>query len=327
MERPLVSIITPTYNRADLLAETIESVLGQDYPRMEYLVLDDGSSDSTIQVLESYSDNRLRWYHHSNMGETRTVNRGFSLAKGEILCVLSSDDPLLPGAVRSAVDALQAHPQAVVVCPDYLVIDKHGTICQQRQCGALSLEDMVPKHECGPGPAAFFRASLLDQIGPRDPEFRYVADFDFWLRAAGRGHIVRIPRVLACFREHEGSISSCVQDSDKAEEHLRLVEKIFAMPESRKLSPLRLEAYATAHYVAGVNAIGGGRRFHFAQALRYFAAGAAWRQVWWRLPWMLLLLFEPFPFFRRLRQKAIAFRYPTPWRGRHYRDFWQGCPG
>src|SRR5882762_9777707 len=108
---PLVTIITPTYNRADLLMETIESVLSQDYPNIEYIVLDDGSTDGTEEKVKGQrskfkSDKVFRFYSQENKGETKTVNRGFSLASGEIICVVSSDDPLLPGAVSAAVSFL-----------------------------------------------------------------------------------------------------------------------------------------------------------------------------------------------------------------------------
>ena len=96
---PLVSIITPAYNRQSLIEETILSVIGQDYPNLEYLVLDDGSSDDTLSVIKKYAKH-LRYDAHPNMGETRTVNKGFTMARGEILAVVNSDDPLLPGAVR-----------------------------------------------------------------------------------------------------------------------------------------------------------------------------------------------------------------------------------
>jgi len=99
---PLVTVVTPVYNREDYLEEVILSVLGQDYPNIEFIVLDDGSTDGTLQVIWKYRE-RLRWESHANMGQTRTVNKGFSMAKGEIVGVVNSDDPLLPGAIREIV--------------------------------------------------------------------------------------------------------------------------------------------------------------------------------------------------------------------------------
>jgi glycosyltransferase involved in cell wall biosynthesis len=96
----LVTIITPAYNRANYLDETIQSILNQDYPNLEYIVLDDGSKDNTVEVLKKYRG-RIIWETHPNIGETRTVNKGLSMAHGDIIGIVNSDDPLLPGAVAS----------------------------------------------------------------------------------------------------------------------------------------------------------------------------------------------------------------------------------
>ena len=123
--RPTVSIVTPAYNQADYLAETIDSVLAQDYPNLEYLVLDDGSTDTTPEVLQRY-DGRLNWERHANMGQSSTLNKGWSQARGTYLGYLSSDDRLLPHAVSRLVDALDSHPEVSVVYCDFNLIDKHG---------------------------------------------------------------------------------------------------------------------------------------------------------------------------------------------------------
>ena len=103
---PLVSVITPVYNRADLLPETIDSVLSQDYPNIQYIVLDDGSTDNTLETIKQYTD-RLIIEAHPNIGETATVNKGFGMAEGEFICVVNSDDPLIPGAITALVDAIR----------------------------------------------------------------------------------------------------------------------------------------------------------------------------------------------------------------------------
>ena len=124
---PRVTVITPAFNRASLLEETILSVLEQDYPNLEYIVLDDGSEDGTLEVIKKFQ-NRLRWDSHANMGETRTVNKGFSMAEGDIIGVVSSDDLLLPGAISKAVQRLLQKPDVVVVYPDWQIIDAEGGV-------------------------------------------------------------------------------------------------------------------------------------------------------------------------------------------------------
>lgn len=207
MAAPLrVSIITPTYNRAELLPETIESVLGQDYPHLEYLILDDGSSDGTRDVLARYGD-RIRTEFHPNMGETRTVNKGFEMVTGDIVCVVSSDDPLLPGAVSAVVRAFEAHPEAVAVYPDWATIDERGNVLREERLEAYDLETMLLKLNWGIGPGAFFKRDALAHVGVRDTRYTYCGDMEFWVRMAAHGPLVHVPEVLATHRVHGGSAS------------------------------------------------------------------------------------------------------------------------
>src|SRR3982751_2178405 len=110
---PLVTFITATYNGADYLRETIDSILAQTYPNIEYIVLDDGSTDNTIEILESYGD-RIKWESHPNMGETRTMNKGDRMAKGDYIIAVSADDPMKPNLAEISVQVMEAHPDALV---------------------------------------------------------------------------------------------------------------------------------------------------------------------------------------------------------------------
>jgi len=248
---PLVTIITPAYNRASYLDETILSVLQQDYPCIEYLVLDDGSRDGTVELLKNYSD-RLTWTSHPNMGETRTVNKGFSLARGEIIGVVNSDDPLRPGAVAKIVNCFLQDPELLVVYPDWDMIDGEGATVQSVATFPYSYADMIRWHHCMPGPGTFFRKEVVERTGGRDPQFRFVADFDFWLRAGLLGKFARIPERLATFRVHDDSASVLHQGKAMAHEHVRLTDKLFALPGlPSELRRLKREAYSSTYYVAG----------------------------------------------------------------------------
>jgi len=251
-ELPLVTIITPAYNRASFLDETIQSVLTQDYPRIEYIVLDDGSTDNTREVLAKYSG-QIYWESHLNMGETRTVNKGFGMVKGEIVGVVNSDDPLLPGAVSAIVEHMRAHPELIVVYSDWNMIDESGKLIQHIATFNYSYRDMLRWHHCMPGPGTFFRREVADKLKGRDPQFQYVGDFDFWLRAGLMGPFARISKTLACFRWHEGGASSGAQGAKMAEEHIRLVKKIYSIPNLPwDLLAIKREAYSSAYYIAGV---------------------------------------------------------------------------
>jgi glycosyltransferase involved in cell wall biosynthesis len=251
---PLVSIITPAYNRASYLDETIQSVLKQKYPRIEYIVLDDGSTDNTREVLEKYAG-RLIWETHPNMGETRTVNKGWSMAHGEIVAVVNSDDPLLPGAVSTAVAFMQSHPDILVAYPDWNYIGPGSEVIGHYQVREYDYLYMLKKHYCTPGPGAFIRRKAFDLAGMRDPEFRYVADFEYWLRLGLYGKFARIPKTLATFRVHPDSASVSAKGKAMAKEHIRLARKFYSRPDlPPEVRRLRAEAFCWAHWVAGVTA-------------------------------------------------------------------------
>lgn len=265
---PLVTIITPAYNRASLVAETIESVLNQDYPHLEYIILDDGSSDGTLEVIKRY-DGRLRWESHSNMGETRTVNRGFELARGEIVGVVNSDDPLLPGAVTKLVAALVAHPEVVVVYPDWQIINESGEPMQKMSSPDFSgAADMIRRHHCLPGPGAFFQRSVIEKIGGRDPLYRYVGDLEFWFRAACVGTFLRVPEVLATFRVHTDSASISAKGELMSQEHIKMTEAFFVRPDlPAEIIAQCDEALSSAAFVAGCNC----SRWNLKAKLQYFS--------------------------------------------------------
>lgn len=249
---PRVSVITPAFNRASLLEETILSVLGQDYPNLEYIVLDDGSEDGTLDVIKKFQ-NRLRWTSHANMGETRTVNKGFSMAQGDIIGVLSSDDPLLPGAVSKAVERLLQKPDVVVVYPDWQMIDTEGNLIQSVVTREFeSAADMIRRHHCLPGPGAFFRRQVVERLGGRDERIRYRADMEFFFRAGLLGRFERIPETLATFRTHRDSGTLRHRGRLMAEEHIRILDNLYARQDlPAAITDVKPEAYSSAYYMAG----------------------------------------------------------------------------
>lgn len=272
---PLISIITPVYNRASYLDETITSVIDQDYPNVEYIVLDDGSTDNSLEIIKKYCD-KISWSTHSNMGETLTVNKGLEMAHGEIIGIVNSDDPLLPKAISTIVQFMVSYPEMVVAYPDWIMVDVVGKFIQEIKTFEYDYINMLRWHHCIPGPGTFFRKSLLNKIHGRDPQFRFVGDFDFWLRAGLIGQFGRVPATLATFRWHSGGSSSKDKGILMAEEHVRLVEKIFNLPNlPPQVLAIKKEAFSSAYYIGGV--VSGNdapeiKKKFFMQALKYAPA-------------------------------------------------------
>jgi len=229
LKRPLVTVITPTYNRAGFLDETIKSVLEQDYSPVEYIVIDDGSTDNTPEVMKKY-EGKLTCIRHENMGETRTVNKGFSLARGEFVCVVNSDDPLLPGAISATVEALVNQQDALVAYPDWLEIDEKSAPVGEKRLKPYDIYNMLVEYNIGLGPGTLIRKSAIARFGPRDESFRYAGDAEFWMRMALNGRLVHIPRTLATHRTHGDSASVSAKGSLMASEVVRMARKTLSSP-------------------------------------------------------------------------------------------------
>lgn len=248
---PLVSIVIPAYNYAMFLPEAIESILSQDYPRIELLVIDDGSTDGTRELLASYGD-RFWWDSQPNAGQPATLNRGWQRAGGELLAYLNADDVLAPGAVAAAVAALQAQPAAVMTYCDFALIDRASAETARHHMPArVDLPRLLRTGFAPFGPGSFMRRAAIEATAGWDPSLARVPDFDFALRLACLGTFVHVPRVMASFRVHESSISFAAPPSRVTEEAVRVVERFYA---AHDLPPdilaLRGEALAMAHVSA-----------------------------------------------------------------------------
>ena len=197
--KPLVTIIVPAYNRAGgLLEATLDSILGQDYENLECLVLDDGSTDSTPQVLERYAaahPERMRWERHENMGQPKTLNRGFEMARGELIGYLNSDDLFLPGAVGKLAALLVENPEAALAYPAYRVIDQDDKVLADMMPPEYTAAEAIRLHNCIVNVGAIYRRRVVEEIGGWDVSFTYLADFDWCVRAYSAGPFLRHPDV------------------------------------------------------------------------------------------------------------------------------------
>lgn len=227
---PLVTVITPTYNRADYIEETMKSILSQNYPNLEYIVLDDGSSDRTVDILSAYSK-QITWDFHPNMGETCTVNKGYRMARGQYIGVVNSDDILLPGAIQAVVNTFTENPDILVVYPDWSYIDEKSNLLHQEFSPEYNYDEMVRKHWCMVGPGAFIHRRVFELSALRDEKFKYVADFEYWLRLGLFGPFKHISGTYGTFRVHASSASIQMKNIEMAREHILLMKKYYAIPE------------------------------------------------------------------------------------------------
>ena len=265
---PLVSIVIPAFNLAGYLGEAIESVLAQDYPNLELIVLDDGSTDATPDVLRRYGG-RIRAESQPNMGQVNTMTKGWAMSRGEILSFLSADDGLLPGAVSAAVACLKANPGAVLAYCDFNLIGPDSAVIRRVRAPDYDYDAMLVDVVCPPGPGAFFLRSAYEAVGPWDNTLKVMLDYDYWLRLGLQGRFVHIPRVLALYRVHGTSQTVAGYDEAKANEPVLIVERMFERADlPPRLLARRDEALGNAHLVAAQLHLRAGRYRSGLDALR-----------------------------------------------------------
>jgi glycosyltransferase involved in cell wall biosynthesis len=219
--KPLVSIVTPSFNQAQYLEQTILSVLEQDYRNIEYLVVDGGSTDGSPEIIQRYAPRLAWWISEPDRGQTDAINKGFSHAKGDILAWLNSDDTYQPEAISRAMDYLQSHPEAGMVYGDANLIDARGEIIGKFPARQTDYRRLQRGFVHIPQQAAFFRSSLWKQVGPLDPSFYFAMDYDLWVRLARISELHYRPDRWANFRLH-GSGKSVVADNRCWPEMLRV---------------------------------------------------------------------------------------------------------
>jgi glycosyltransferase involved in cell wall biosynthesis len=254
----LLTLVTPAYNQGNYLAETIDSVLAQDYGSIEYLVIDDGSTDSTPEVLERY-EGRIQAETQANMGQVRTLNKGWASASGNYLGYLSSDDILYPGAVRKLIAILEADPGIACVFPDAELIDEQSRVIKHNVCRPFNLAELVVRQECYIGPGAIFRRSAFQAAGGWKPELRLAPDREFWMRLATQGRIHFHHEALAGYRMHPKSISYKDVSEETSREYIRVLDDYFTSPSvPADIIARKAEAYGYATLLLARNRLRAG---------------------------------------------------------------------
>lgn len=197
----LVSIVIPSFNQVSYLETTLLSVLGQDYPRVETIVMDGGSTDGSVDVIRSYEKRLAYWVSEKDAGQADAINKGMARARGEIVAWLNSDDYYLPGAVRAALRAFERNPDALLVYGNMLAVDERGQTINSFRFKQLTLEDLLSFQIIGQ-PAVFMRRAAFERAGGLDRSYHFLLDHHLWIRIAAQGRILHVPQTWAAARYH-----------------------------------------------------------------------------------------------------------------------------
>lgn len=246
-----LSILIPVYNGEDFLLETIDSVISnsQDFS-IECIVIDDGSTDKTSDIIKSYG-RQIRTIYQANSGESSAVNTGLQAAAGQYIMVVSADDPVLTPRIFSGVqDFFKGNPEIVAWYPDWNIIDEKGRVLQSKRLPDYRFRDLFCKNRVLPGPGTWFRADTAKAIGGRNTRWKYVGDYDFWLRLSQRGNFAHRSGVFAQWRRHSRSTSISERGLGMAQERIEVIEEfVNDYGQSFALDEISL-ARAHAHYLA-----------------------------------------------------------------------------
>jgi GT2 family glycosyltransferase len=227
--QPLVSVITPSYNQAAYLEYTIRSVLSQDYAEIEYIVVDGGSTDGSLEIIQAYASKMAWWVSEPDDGQAAAVNKGLARAQGEVIAWLNSDDLYLPGTVLRAVRALQTYPEAGMVFGDAVTIDAGGRPIKELRFPDWGLEQLMGfRIICQP--AVFMRRSALEMAGRLDPGYHYMLDHQLWLRIAKQSPVKHVQAIWAAARHHP-TAKNVAQPLEFGRETLQLLDWMKSDPD------------------------------------------------------------------------------------------------
>ncbi len=229
----LVSIITPSFNQAAFLEQTIQSVLTQNYSQIEYIVIDGGSTDGSVDIIKKYQDHLTWWVSEPDEGQADAINKGLNHARGQIVGWLNSDDYYLPGAIKDAVSILTHQPDLGMVFGDAITIDQEGKTLNKLVFGDWGLKELMAfRIICQP--AVFMRDNYLKHAGGLEKTYQYLLDHQLWIRIAQQAPILHAPRFWAAARHHLGA-KNVLEAGEFGQEVLRIYEWMTDDPD---LAPL-----------------------------------------------------------------------------------------
>ena len=257
---PSFSVITPSFNQAAYLRQTMDSVLSQDIPGMEYVVMDGGSTDGRTELIRQYAPRLSGWVSEKDRGQADAVNKGAARTHGEVIGWLNSDDLFLPGAARKALGFLADHPDVDAVYGDVLSIDGEGRLINVMRFAPYSAEDLMSFRVISQ-PGVFFRRSAWERAGGLDLSYSYLLDHHLWLRMIADGKFAYLPEPLAAARFHADA-KNRAHAGDFGKEAYRLADWMLSDPlTAEKAAPIEKKirggaAWLDAHYLSDAGEAG-----------------------------------------------------------------------
>lgn len=255
-DAPRLSIVTPSFKQGHFIRRTIDSILDQNYPNLEYIVQDGGSPDDTVEVLKSYGDRITSWVSERDKGQSDALNKGFAKTTGDLMAYLNSDDLLMPGSLAVVTDYFAKHPEVDAVYGHRFIIDEEDRevgrwVLPAHDPHILAYADYVPQE------TLFWRRSAWEKAGGKiDASFRFAMDWDLLLRLQSSGAtIVRLPYFLGAFRVHAAGKTTSIINEVGAQEMERLRARALGyVPDYREINrvlhPYLVKATVLHHLTA-----------------------------------------------------------------------------
>jgi len=287
----IVSVIMPVYNGEKYIEETLLSVLDcREFSEIEIIVVNDGSSDGTQVILEKYKD-KVRILEQSNSGQASAINRGLNEAVGRYSSIVNSDDPIINAHIfEKSIGTFQKSEGLVATYPDWIIIDRDGQKIRDISVAEYSESELIGKFNCIIGPGGVFKTANALKIGGWDKSYRYVPDYDFWLKLSRTGSFKRIPEFLCSWRNHSESISVKYKGKEMADERVRVMENFT----TENVVPNNIRKSGLAH------------SYYSAASLCYFDHRVEGR----RLLWKAISIYPPIILETKLKSILFIVLYP-----------------
>ena len=218
---PKLTVVTPSFNQVQFLEATIRSVLDQNYPNLEYIIVDGGSTDGSVEIIQRYANRLAWWISEKDKGQTDAINKGFARATGDILAWINSDDTYEPGSFARAAEEFTRHPEMSLIYGHANYINASGKVIGEFPSAQTDYARLRSGYVHVAQQSAFFRADLWRKVGPLDPTFYFAMDYDLWVRLAKEAPVRYVPEPWANFRLH-GSGKTIVSDDRCWPEMLRV---------------------------------------------------------------------------------------------------------